>query len=275
MSTPRLRRRTVAAIVVAVVALVVVALVLTVSLLGGRAGPDIASGRATVTTPSMASGAPTPGGSTPSGSTPGAPTSTAGSTAGSAPSAAPLVVYLGNSFVGGSTEDSGAADRFPAMVANALSTDWQTITADGSGYLAPSAGGLTFADLADQVPSNAALVVILGSDNDEGYSREKIMDAALDTLQIIRLHAPAARVLVVSTPWVSADPPDGILASRDAVRDAAAMDNLPYVDPIADGWWVTGPAGQIGGDGLHPTDLGHDLMAEHLEPVIQGLLPGR
>ncbi|UFS59239.1 GDSL-type esterase/lipase family protein [Subtercola endophyticus] len=256
MATARLSRRTRVGIGVGIAVLVAIAVVLTVVVVKGPSSATIASG-----TPAPRTSAPvTPSPATTSTVTPPGPTAT------------PLVVYVGNSFVGGSSEDSGSQDRFPALVGDALHTDWQTITSGGSGYVDPGDDGLRFDDLAEQVPANASLVVIVGSDDDAGYPYEKIMDAALTTLQTIKQRAPNAAILVVSTPWVSASVPDGIQTSRNAVRDAAAMDALPYVDPIADGWWFTGPPEQIGDDGLHPTDLGHAQAAEHLEPIIQQLL---
>ncbi|MCU1479676.1 MAG: hypothetical protein JWQ19_462 [Subtercola sp.] len=263
MATTRLSRRTRVGIGVGIALLVAIAVVLAVVVVKGPPSATIASG-----TPAPATSAPV----TPSPGT----TSTAAPSTGTppGPNATPLVVYLGNSFVGGSSEDSGSQDRFPALVGDALHTDWQSITSGGSGYVDPGDDGLRFDDLAEQVPADASLVVIMGSDDDAGYSYEQIMDAALTTLQTIKQRAPNATILVVSTPWVSADVPDGIQTSRNAVRDAAAMDALPYVDPIADGWWFTGPPEQIGNDGLHPTDLGHALAAEHLEPVIRQLLNG-
>ncbi|GGF21115.1 hypothetical protein GCM10011399_13460 [Subtercola lobariae] len=230
---------------VAVAVLAIIAVVVTVAILRGRGTPHIDSGTASPTPATTATGQP---------------------------STTPLVVYLGNSFVGGSAQDSGPQDRFPALISSDLNTNWIAITSGGSGYVDPGDDGLTFDDLAGEVPENASLVVIMGSDDDAGYPAAKIMDAALTTLQTIRQRAPQAQVLVISTPWVSADPPAGILTSRDAVSDAAHFDNLPYIDPIADGWWVTGPPEQIGDDGLHPTDLGHAQMAERLEPVIRQLL---
>ncbi|MCU1477432.1 MAG: lysophospholipase L1-like esterase [Subtercola sp.] len=271
MTTARFTRRTRVAIVVAVVVLAAIAATLAVLVLKGPGRPHIDSGAATLTTPGTAT-RPATGSAT--GTATSTATSTDPATGTTPPTVAPLVVYLGNSFVGGSTQDSGPQDRFPALISADLNTDWQAITADSSGYVARGDDGLTFAALAAEVPADASLVVIVGSDNDAGYAQSQITDAALSTLQTIRLRAPQAQILVVSTPWVSADLPDGITVSRDAVADAAYSDSLPYVDPIADGWWFTGPPEQIGDDGLHPTDLGHAEAAEHLEPVIRQLLYG-
>ena len=262
MAPARPSRRTAVALAAAVAVLAIIAVIGAVTLLRAPGAPHIESGTATAS-PGQTTAPASDGATNPPNTDPSTP-----------PASAPLVVYLGNSFVGGSAQDSGPQDRFPALISADLNTNWVAITSGGSGYVDPGDDGLVFNDLAHEVPENASLVVILGSDDDAGYPEAQIMDAALTTLQTIRSRAPNAQILVISTPWVSADPPDGILTSRDAVRDAAHFDNLPYVDPIADGWWVTGPPEQIGDDGLHPTDLGHAQMAEKLEPVIQNLLAG-
>jgi lysophospholipase L1-like esterase len=184
----------------------------------------------------------------------------------------PLVVYIGNSFTGGSAEDSGVDARFPHLVSVAVRARGMTITADASGYVTRGANLLDYGDLAADVPADAAVVVFLGSDDDATASRPQIMGAARSAWRTVHERAPRARVLVVGTPWVSADPPEGILRSRDAVRDAAKAVGLPFVDPLADRWWVGDVDGAVGADGLHPTDLGHLEMATELEPVVARLL---
>jgi hypothetical protein len=188
------------------------------------------------------------------------------------PATEPLVVYIGNSFTGGSDEDSGVDARFPHLVSVAVHARGMTITAGGSGYVTRGANLLSFGDLAADVPADARLVVFLGSDDDAQHSRSQIMTDARAAWATARHRAPRAGILVVGTPWVSADPPAGILRSRDAVRDAAKTAGLPFVDPIADRWWVGDVDGTVGGDGLHPTDQGQREMATHLGPVVERLL---
>jgi lysophospholipase L1-like esterase len=55
-----------------------------------------------------------------------------------------------------------------------------------------------------------------------------------------------------------------------ASREAAAV-GATFVDPIADRWFADAPA-LIGGDGIHPTDDGHRLMAQKLEPYLRSAL---
>jgi lysophospholipase L1-like esterase len=187
----------------------------------------------------------------------------------------PLVVFIGNSFTGGSAMDSGGIARYPSLLSAKLGFSWMTLTEPGAGYIAHGTNTRDFDDLAAKVPVNADVVVILGSDDDEPYAAKDIQTHAAQTFSRIHQQAPKAEILVVATPWGTHPAPAGILASRDGVRDAALQDGDAFVDSIADKWLVSGPAGQIGSDGLHPTDVGHAEMARQLTPALKTLLEGR
>ncbi len=171
--------------------------------------------------------------------------------------------------------DSGAASRWPALVADAVGADVEVISAGASGYLAAGDGGLTYQDLVARIPADADVVIVMGSDDDDGRSESDIQAAAVRALQEARSRAPEATLIVASTPWVEAVPRQGIVITRDAVRAAADEMGAVFVDSLAEGWLVTGPPGQIGFDGLHPTDLGHAEIADDLIPVVAQALEGR
>lgn len=179
-----------------------------------------------------------------------------------------LLVVVGNSFVGGSPMDSGTAQRWPGLVASWLQMRLAVISAGASGYADPGDNGYTYRDLVREIPAEADVVVIMGSDDDATHSVAAIEREALVALGEARVRAPHAEIIVTSTPWVERDPNPGIQNTRDAVRDAATQEGLPYIDGLGK-WLVTGPPGQIGADGLHPTDLGHDELARALVGPIQ------
>lgn len=187
-----------------------------------------------------------------------APSSTAGK----------LLVAVGNSFVGGSSMDSGTARRWPALVAMRLGMRLDVISAGSSGYADPGDAGLTYGDLVRKIPSDADVVVIMGSDDDAPVPPDEIEHEARLALGEAMARAPHARIIVTSTPWVEKDPDAGIVNTRDAVRSAASELGLEYIDGLGT-WLVTGPPGQIGADGLHPTDLGHARLADALAGPIQ------
>lgn len=183
-----------------------------------------------------------------------------------------VVTYLGNSFTGGSLMDSGPNSRWPAIVSKQLDLSDVVITSDGSGYVTRGVGFATYGDLADDVPEDSAAVVVLGSDDDANKPYAKIKAAVLATFGVIRARAPHARILAIATFWISKHPPQGIITSRDAVRDAAEQAGVTFADPIAGRWMVDDPSKTIGADGLHPTDAGQKELAEHIEPLLAELL---
>ncbi|MBS1905822.1 MAG: SGNH/GDSL hydrolase family protein [Actinobacteria bacterium] len=187
-----------------------------------------------------------------------APTSTAGK----------LLVAVGNSFVGGSAMDSGTARRWPGLVATALGMNLDVITAGASGYADPGDNGFTYRDLVREIPADADVVVIMGSDDDATHPVDEIEREARVALGEAIARAPHAAIIVTSTPWVQKDPDVGIRNTRDAVRKVAGELGLEYIDGLGV-WLVTGPTGQIGADALHPTDLGHAELAEALSGPIR------
>lgn len=174
-----------------------------------------------------------------------------------------LLVVVGNSFVGGSAMDSGTAQRWPGIVAAQLGLRLRVITAGASGYADPGDSGLTYGDLVRRIPANADVVVIMGSDDDASHPTGEIEQDARIALSEAIGRAPSATIIVTSTPWVQKDPDQGIRNTRDAVQAVAVELGLEYVDGLGT-WLVTGPSGQIGSDGLHPTDLGHAELARAL-----------
>ncbi len=184
----------------------------------------------------------------------------------------PSVVYVGNSFIGGSAQDSGPEFRWPALVSDAAKVTPLVLADGGSGYTVPGALGFTFGDLAAQVPETCALVVVLGSDNDELSPYDETKKAASTTLETVKKRAPHAHVIAIATFWVNDNPSEGILTSRDAVRDAAADVGVQFIDPLSDHWLEPDPKQYIGDDDLHPTNLGHRELANIITPIVEGAL---
>ncbi|WP_078714062.1 SGNH/GDSL hydrolase family protein [Agreia bicolorata] len=187
----------------------------------------------------------------------------------------PLVVFIGNSFTGGSAMDSGGIARFPSLLSAKLEFPYMTLTADGAGYASAGTESRTFVTLAKKVPKNAAVVVVLGSDDDADNTAADIRAGAAETYANIHDQAPGAVILAVASPCGQSPAPKGITTARNAVRDAAQQDGNAFVDTIADKWLVAGPTGQVGADGVHPTNIGHAEMAKYLAPVLNRLLPSR
>jgi lysophospholipase L1-like esterase len=191
---------------------------------------------------------------------------------GTQPAGHTRVTFLGNSFTGGWLSDSGPSYRWPAIVSKELDLTDTVITSDGSGYVTDGVGFANYGDLADDVPTDSSVVVVLGSDDDANHSFDAIKKAALDTYATITRRAPGARILAIATFWVDKNPPKGIITSRDAVRAAAKEAGVTFADPIAQGWLVDDPSKTIGPDGLHPTNAGQAELAKRIQPLLEEVL---
>jgi lysophospholipase L1-like esterase len=190
------------------------------------------------------------------------------------------VAVVGDSYTTG-TDVGGLGTR--AWTARA----WQALARQGvqvapdvasegrAGYAVLGDHGSDFEDLtARAVHPNDNLVVFFGSRNDQGVDPGVLAEKARASFDLARRIAPSARLLVIGPPWPTADPPGEVLQVDDIVSGQAAAADAAYVDPIAEHWFVDRPE-LIGPDGVHPTDAGHQYMAEMIAPLIRAQLPRR
>lgn len=185
------------------------------------------------------------------------------------------VAVIGDSYTGGSPQGGNGDRRWTSVVTAQLRERGMDVVTrvgaeGGAGYVQGGRRtGEVFADkIAAAVRPNDNLLVFFGSRNDSRASAAQLARATCDTLRKAEIAAPAARLLVIGPSWVNANPPHYILQVRDILRDRTDELGGQFVDPIADGWFVDRPD-LIGTDGVHPTDAGHEYMAQKIEPVIE------
>lgn len=187
-----------------------------------------------------------------------------------------FVTWLGDSYTNGTDMDTGADKRFPYLVSHALDVDYKVLGYNGSGYVArgPKPFNVTFPEAALKVSPKSSVVVVFGSRNDLA-SYTTVYQAARTTFQNLALTAPAAKVIVIGPPWINNKPNSQILSDRAAVRAAAMVAKLQFVDPLALGWFAKpseisdGKNFRIGSDHIHPTDAGHAYLAAKMEPYVK------
>ncbi|CDO11389.1 SGNH/GDSL hydrolase family protein [Mycolicibacterium cosmeticum] len=189
------------------------------------------------------------------------------------------VAVIGDSYTGGSPQ-GGNGDKRWTSVAGAqlqgmgLDVVMKVGAEGGSGYVAH--GRRTGEVFADKIPTTLSpgdhVVVVFGSINDSHGTPGQMAHATCDTLRDAEVAAPAAHLLVIGPPWVRNSPPPAyILRTRDILRTRSEELGATFVDPIADRWFADRPD-LIGADGVHPTDAGHEYMAQKIAPVIAQLL---
>jgi lysophospholipase L1-like esterase len=186
------------------------------------------------------------------------------------------VVVIGDSFTGGSNEGGVGPFSWTEIVWNSLRAQGIDVMPEVSGQGASGyvqrgiAGTLLGEDAARLITPADRVIVFFGGINDGSQPVDAVSAAAGETFAHARNVAPAAKLIVIGPAWVNPPPP--ILAVRDALRQQAAHVGAVWVDPIAEGW-LTAP-GSIGLDGVHPTNAGHQEMADRIEPVIKTALGG-
>ncbi len=193
---------------------------------------------------------------------------------------AQLIYVIGDSYTGGSLMDSGPNYHWPRVMAAAMNrggrrVDFEADGVGGSGYVNGADSGVAFPDRVDQVDPDADLVIVFGSRNDGGRAdAAAIADVATATFDEIMSVAPGAELLVIAPPWIDENVPDTIVQLRDGLEAAAASVGATFLDPIEDGWFFGADAALIGDDGVHPTNEGHEYMADRIRPVAEALLGG-
>lgn len=180
------------------------------------------------------------------------------------------VVFIGDSYTGGSGEDSGPDARWTTLLDNDLNLAATVLARGGSGYVNEGPVGPPLPTLADEIPSTADLIVIMGSRNDD--DADDVQDAANAMYDAVRVKAPNARVLIIGPPWTSSDVPDSIIDINAALSEAAAAHGFDFVDPTETGL-LADRDDLIGADGVHPNDAGHVAIADFVRPLVQERIP--
>lgn len=180
------------------------------------------------------------------------------------------VLIIGDSYTAGSNEggrdEANWTEIVGTLVDAEVPVDYESLGLGGSGYIAKGTSGKTFLDGAKQiVHPNTDVVVIFGSLND-AENAGRVEAAATEVYEYIETTAPNAKLIVVGPPIPYDEPTTNDREIAAEIRRASEGHADSYVDPIADDWFDDEKI--IGGDGVHPTDEGHQVIAEQLAPVL-------
>jgi lysophospholipase L1-like esterase len=183
------------------------------------------------------------------------------------------VAVVGDSYTTGTDEGGLGPKSWTALAWHTLAQRGVRVAPDvaaegRAGYAVPGDHDSIFEDLtARAVRPDDALVVFFGSRNDQGVDPALLADKVRDAFALARRFAPSAKFLVIGPPWPTADVPEPMLQIRDVLNAAARAAGATFVDPIGDRWFVDRPE-LIGPDGVHPTDAGHQYLADKITPLI-------
>jgi lysophospholipase L1-like esterase len=205
---------------------------------------------------------------------PPAPITLANPTAGATP-----VAIIGDSYTCG-TMGGGSGDKgWPYLAARQMKDSGLNVKPaigceGGSGYAVKGIeAGAVFADQVPRViKPEDKLVVFFGSLNDAEANPAEVPTAIRDTLTKARQAAPDAKLLVIGPPWIRPGaPPDQLLQLEKALGTEAQAAGATFVDPVAEQWFAGQPE-YLAQDGIHPTDAGHQVIADKIGALMQAQL---
>jgi lysophospholipase L1-like esterase len=139
----------------------------------------------------------------------------------------------------------------------------------GAGYDATGIRGTTFGDeIARLMTPDISGVLILGSGNDIRHLSALYPDEVGKVIGKVHAVNPAANILIVGPAWIRDSTPDaGHVEANRLLAEAARQNDSAFVNPIAERWFA-GVDGVVGPDRVHPTDKGHEVIADHLTPEL-------
>jgi hypothetical protein len=191
----------------------------------------------------------------------------------------PQAVFIGDLTQGSDEGGVGVANWTSILAAEVRKVAPLRLAVDnngeGSGYAIRSSSPTFDEEVRRLVTPDTRMVVISGGRADVVAEPNQVAAAAQATYRSVSELAPRAELMVMGPTWGSNKPSDQILQTRDAVRGAAEAAHAHFVDPIQDDWFTNGEVGLIGSDGVHPTDLGNQRIAQYMYPEFVRLISGQ
>jgi lysophospholipase L1-like esterase len=177
------------------------------------------------------------------------------------------VAFIGDSWTAG----AGATAHRGYAVLTAEQLGWRStlLGVGGSGYLVRGHGSVYSDRIERAVASDPDVIVVQGSLNERASKVAGLASAALDTLTRLQAAAdPGTTIIVLGASYNPGTDPAVIDRINGAVSAAARTEGLRFVDVAAEDW--TDPADpSVWADSIHPNDLGHQLIADHLETILE------
>lgn len=174
----------------------------------------------------------------------------------------PTVAFLGDSY--SPAQDLPLQDYNFGVIA-AKSLGWGEVLPfgrGGTGFTNPGQAEENDDVYATRVPAiieaKPNIVVIQGGTNDREYDATR--QAADELLRDLRDGLPEAQLLVVGPLTTPVLDLDTMAPVRDALRDAASAQDVPFIDPIEENWLELDDSRFV--DGVHPTGEAQQVLAD-------------
>lgn len=183
-----------------------------------------------------------------------------------------VVAFLGDSYTVGTGADAPERGYAP-LTAQALGARPIVAGQGGTGYVsngndpekAPFTGRVS--DVA-----GATLVVVEGSVNDRFATPAEIQDAAAAVFDDIKAATPEVRIVALGAPFTPDTEEPRVQVTKDSVAAAAAAAGVVFIDPAG---WLDVADDSLWSDGVHPSQVGHEIIANRLAQQLETVLAGQ
>jgi lysophospholipase L1-like esterase len=181
----------------------------------------------------------------------------------------PVLAVIGDSYSGGSAMGGTGEAGWPALLAVAKGWSLTNLSQGGTGFVAAGTGAPFAARLQALVAAHPGIVIVEGGHNDEQASVPGTEAAAYKFLTSVKKQLPSARLIVIGPIWPTDQPPASELELDAYLKSTAAQVGAQFIDPIADSWFGGTFGALIGVDGTHPTDAGHQHIADLMKADLK------
>lgn len=181
----------------------------------------------------------------------------------------PTVVFIGDSFVGGSDMGGQGAANWSARAAKMLGWGACTFAVGGSGWSAGQ-NDWTYASRAEWALSVAPSAVVFANGvGDLTSALDVSLNAASGAIDTIVSQSPATKVIVVGIAKVRDEQSPAVDKFNSQMREVVEARGGIYIDPTAEGWFDGEHRALLGDDRFHPTDDGHSYYADRFVADIK------
>ena len=180
------------------------------------------------------------------------------------------ILFFGDSITAG--YEIGTDVAFPALIANRLDSlegEYIVVNAGLSGET--SAGGLRRADWILQQKIDVFVLELGGNDGLRGIDPAETKRNLKGIVEKVRKAKPNCEILLTGMEAPPNMGEDYTREFRDVFTSLAEELKLPFMPFILDG--VAGDPALNLPDGIHPTEEGHQIIADRLWPYLVPLLP--
>lgn len=178
----------------------------------------------------------------------------------------PFVLIVGDSYTGGTGADQPAKTGYVAQLAVDLGWNVRVLTTSGGGYTAEGGAGpvgelVTTAELSADKPD----MILLQAGHNDATAGSQTGSAASAVLRSIRDYSLDVPVVMVGLFWPDGPEPETTPDAAASLSAAAKQYvQVLFLDPYTEPWDKFPTV-----DGIHPTQAGHDQIAEHIEGALR------